>query len=251
MLTYVVLAIAGLGAGVLNAIAGGGTFLSFPALVWAGVPPIIANATATFAALPGYASSAWAYRTDIASDSKPSLMQLVAMAVVGGLLGAGLLLVTSEDLFSGVVPWLLLIATVAFAVGPRILRYLTQKGRQASLPTALTIVFGVSVYGGYFNGGLGIMLLAAFGLIGMTNLHHMNGLKNLMSFVLSVVSVATYTAAGLIDWNSLAIVGVSCAIGGYIGATFARRIKNTALLRGFIIAIGFFMAAVFFMQQAG
>jgi uncharacterized membrane protein YfcA len=79
----------------------------------------------------------------------------------------------------------------------------------------------------------------------------MNGLKNLMSFVLSVVSVATYTAAGLIDWNSLAIVGVCCAIGGYIGATLARRIKNTALLRGFIIVIGFFMAAVFFMQRAG
>jgi uncharacterized membrane protein YfcA len=248
MLTYVVLAIAGLGAGVLNAIAGGGTFLSFPALVWAGVPPIMANATATFAALPGYASSAWAYRKEIAGGGKPSLRQLMAMAVLGGLIGAGLLLVPPEELFSGVVPWLLLLATIAFAVGPSFLRYLTKTGRQTSVPVALAIVLSVAIYGGYFNGGLGILLLAAFGLIGMTNLHHMNGLKNLMSFVLSVVSVATYTAAGLIDWSSLAVVGVSCAIGGYLGANFARKIKNTALLRAFIITVGFVMAALFFMK---
>eukprot|EP00919_Chromeraceae_sp_WS-2016_P016474 GHVR01039420.1.p1 GENE.GHVR01039420.1~~GHVR01039420.1.p1 ORF type:complete len:252 (+),score=14.48 GHVR01039420.1:853-1608(+) len=251
MLTYMVLALAGFGAGVLNAIAGGGTFLSFPALVWAGVPPIMANATATFAALPGYMSSAWAYRNGIERNGTPSLFALIATAVCGGLAGAGLLLITPEDLFSGVVPWLLLVATVAFAAGPSFVRYLTRTSREISQPGALAVVFVVSVYGGYFNGGLGIMLLAAFGLIGMTNLHRMNGLKNLISIVLSVVSVATYILAGLIDWSNLAIVGVSCAIGGYIGAILAQRIKNMMLLRYFIIAVGLFMTVVFFVQGAG
>lgn len=251
MLTIFVLALAGLGAGALNAIAGGGTFLTFPALVWAGVPPIMANATATFAALPGYVGSAWAYRGDIERGGKPPLAHLVGAAVVGGLAGAGLLLVTPEELFSGVVPWLLLIATAAFALGPAFVRRLARSGRRMSDPAALGLVFVVSVYGGYFNGGLGIMLLAAFGVIGMTNLHRMNGLKNLMSVVLSVVSVATYTVAGLIDWGNLLIVGLSCALGGYLGAVLARRVQNTALLRLLIIAIGLIMTALFFLRAAG
>ncbi|WRY36021.1 sulfite exporter TauE/SafE family protein (plasmid) [Thioclava litoralis] len=120
-----------------------------------------------------------------------------------------------------------------------------------SSPAALALVFVVSVYGGYFNGGLGIMLLAAFGVIGMTDLHRMNGLKNLMSVVLSVVSVTTYAVAGLIDWGNLLIVGLSCAMGGYIGAVLARRVRNTAVLRLFIIAIGLIMAVAFFMRPAG
>ncbi|AOZ68025.1 hypothetical protein LPB142_00750 [Rhodobacter xanthinilyticus] len=251
MLTGIILVLAGLGAGALNAIAGGGTFLTFPALVWAGVPPIMANATATFAALPGYVGSAWAYRTDIDRGGKPPLAHLVGTAIVGGLAGAGLLLVTPEELFSGVVPWLLLMATLAFATGPSFVRCLAKSGHETSSPAALALVFVVSVYGGYFNGGLGIMLLAAFGVIGMTDLHRMNGLKNLMSVVLSVVSVTTYAVAGLIDWGNLLIVGLSCAMGGYIGAVLARRVRNTAVLRLFIIAIGLIMAVAFFMRPAG
>ncbi|WP_330628231.1 sulfite exporter TauE/SafE family protein [Thioclava sp. FTW29] len=250
MLTYLVLALAGLGAGALNAVAGGGTFLSFPALVWAGVPPVMANATATFAALPGYVGSAWAYRGEIAGAGRPSLAALSGTAIAGGLVGAGLLLVTPEALFSGVVPWLLLLATLAFAGGPLLMRGLARRGHSASTPVALAILFGVSAYGGYFNGGLGIMLLAAFGLIGMTDLHRMNGLKNLLSLVLSLVSVVTYSLAGLIAWESLVLVGLCCAIGGYIGAGLARRIGNTVLLRRFIILVGLGMSALFFLKGA-
>ncbi|TQS70192.1 sulfite exporter TauE/SafE family protein [Rhodobacteraceae bacterium] len=251
MQTTIVLALAGLGAGALNAIAGGGTFLSFPALIWAGVPPIMANATATFAALPGYVGSVWAYRGDIEAGGTPSLVRVLASGCAGGLFGAGLLLVTPEELFAGVIPWLLLVATVAFAAGPAFVRHMTRSGRSLSQAAALGLVFGVSVYGGYFNGGLGIILLAAFGIMGMTDLHRMNGLKNLMSVVLSLVSVITYTAAGLIDWHGLVIVGVFCAIGGYIGAALARRIRNMALLRGFIVAIGAVLTIVFFTQSIG
>jgi len=251
MIEIVVLVMAGLGAGALNAIAGGGTFLSFPALVWAGVPPVMANATATFAALPGYAASAWAYRHDIRTDGQPTLWQIIAVAIIGGLCGAFLLLVTPEDLFSGVVPWLLLVATAAFAGGPSLMRHMARSDRKLSDTLGLGLLLVVAIYGGYFNGGLGIMLLAALGIIGMTNLHRMNGLKNLISAVLSVVSVLTYTLAGLIDWYGLGIVGVSCAIGGYLGAALARRIRNVALLRAFIVTVGLTMTVVFFAYTYG
>lgn len=251
MLTFIVLALAGFGAGALNAAAGGGTFLTFPALVWAGVPPIMANATATFAALPGYVGSAWAYRADIVHGGRLSLARLLGAGLVGGFTGAGLLLVTPDELFSGVVPWLLLIATAAFALGPSFVRYLAKSGRDLSGPAGIALVFVVSIYGGYFNGGLGIMLLAAFGVIGMTNLHRMNGLKNLMSAVLSIVSVATYAVAGIIDWGNFLVVGPSCTLGGYFGAVLARRVRNTSVLRLFIVAIGLIMTVVFFMRSVG
>ncbi|MCG7629984.1 sulfite exporter TauE/SafE family protein [Epibacterium sp. MM17-32] len=250
MLTTIALILTGLAAGALNAIAGGGTFLSFPALVWAGVPPIMANATATLSALPGYAGSAWAYRHDIGTGNGTSaLARMVLIASLGGLIGAGLLLVTPGELFSGIVPWFLLLATLAFAFGPAYLRHQMRSGRHLSETAGHAVVFAVSIYGGYFNGGLGIMLLAAFGVIGMTDLHQMNGLKNLMSVILSLVSVATYTLAGLIDWSTAVILAPSCAAGGVLGAALARRVRNTALLRLFIIAVGIIMTLVFFVQS--
>ena len=251
MLTTTILALAGFGAGALNAIAGGGTFLTFPALVWVGVPPIIANATATFAALPGYAGSTWAYRRDIQAGDGPSLRALVTTSVLGGVLGALLLLVTPEDLFSGVIPWLLLIATLAFAAGPALLRGLLASGRRLPDAVSLTLLLLVSIYGGYFNGGLGILLLAAFGLIGMSDLHRMNGLKTLASLVLSAVSVATYSLAGLIDWSALIVTGLGCTAGGYVGAHMARKVQDIALLRTFIVTVGLVTTIVFFTQAYG
>ncbi len=251
MLTTTILALAGFGAGALNAIAGGGTFLTFPALVWLGVPPIMANATATFAALPGYAGSSWAYRRDIQAGDGPSLRALVVTALLGGILGALLLLVTPEDLFSGVIPWLLLIATLAFAAGPALLRGLLASGRSLPDAVSLTLLLLVSIYGGYFNGGLGILLLAAFGLIGMSDLHRMNGLKTLASLVLSAASVVTYSLAGLIDWTALVVTGLGCTAGGYVGAHMARKVQDTALLRTFIVTVGLVTTIVFFTQANG
>ncbi|MCT4373614.1 sulfite exporter TauE/SafE family protein [Yangia mangrovi] len=251
MLTTTILALAGFGAGALNAIAGGGTFLTFPALVWVGVPPIMANATATFAALPGYAGSSWAYRRDIQAGEGPSLRALVVTAMLGGTLGALLLLVTPEDLFSDVIPWLLLIATLAFAAGPALLRGLLASGRRLPDAVSLTLLLLVSIYGGYFNGGLGILLLAAFGLIGMSDLHRMNGLKTLASLVLSAVSVVTYSLAGLIDWSALVVTGLGCAAGGYVGAHMSRRVQDLSLLRTFIVTVGLVTTIVFFAQAYG
>ncbi|WP_226779929.1 sulfite exporter TauE/SafE family protein [Oceaniglobus trochenteri] len=248
MLSFLVLTVAGLLAGALNAVAGGGTFLSFPALVWLGVPPLMANATATLTALPGYIGSAWAYRREFRAEGALSLGAIIGVAVAGGLAGAILLLLTPGDAFVGIVPWLLLAATVLFAVGPRLLARIKARGAGAAGPVVSgAAIFAVSVYGGYFNGGLGIMLLAVLGLIGFTNLHGMNGLKNLLSVILSVVSVITYALAGLIAWDSALVLAVATAVGGYLGAHMARRIRRTELLRAGIVAIGAIMTVLFFV----
>lgn len=248
MISILLLIAAGLLAGALNAVAGGGTFLSFPALVWVGVPPVIANATATLSALPGYIGSAFAYRRDIRPGAAIGLPTLLALTVIGGLLGALLLLVTPSQVFSGVVPWLLLLATLAFATGPTLLRLLLRQGKGLARLPAMLLLTAICIYGGYFNGGLGIMLLAGFGLIGLSNLHQMNGLKNLLSAILSLVAVATYIAAGLIDWPTALILAPSCAVGGVAGAWAARRIRNMAALRVFITVTGLAMTVAFFLS---
>ena len=248
MLALAVLTVAGLLAGGLNAIAGGGTFLSFPALVWLGVPPIMANATATLTALPGYLGSAWAYRQDLGAEGSLRLRTIALVAAVGGLTGALLLLVTPGESFAGIVPWLLLVATCLFASGPHLVSAIRSRGHGAPGRIASSAaIFVVSIYGGYFNGGLGIMLLAMLGLIGFTNLHGMNGLKNLLSTILSVVSVATYAAAGLIAWDSALALALATSVGGYVGARLARRIGRTDLLRIGIVAVGGIMTVIFFV----
>lgn len=249
MFAIVVLWLAGVLAGALNAVAGGGTFLTFPALVFLGVPPIAANATATLAALPGYCGSAFAYRNDMAAEGTLRLRWIILTAAMGSITGAILLLVTPSNVFSAIVPWLLLTATLLFATGPRILRALAQSGvRQAGPATSAAAIFGVSIYGGYFNGGLGIMLLATFGLIGYVNLHGMNGLKNVLSALLSLLSAATFVLAGLIVWKEAAIMAGATLVGGYVGARLARRIVRTELLRAGIVAVGTVMTAIFFMS---
>ena len=247
MLSIVILVIAGFLAGMVNAIAGGGTLLTFPVLVWLGVPPIMANATATMTALPGYIGSAWAYRRDIRAEGSLRLGSILLIAALGGLAGAGLLLITPGDAFVGIVPWLLLTATLLFAAGPRLVAVVRARGWSVGPALSAAALFLVAAYGGYFNGGLGIMLLAVFGLIGFQNLHGMNGLKNLLSAVLSLVSVATYATAGLIAWEPATILALATTMGGYIGAQQARRIRNTVYLRALIVCIGAILTAVFFM----
>lgn len=246
MLFFVTLTVAGVLAGALNAVAGGGTFLTFPALIWLGVPPIAANATATIGALPGYASSAWGYRSDVAAEGTLGLRAIIGLGALGGLLGAGLLLVTPGAVFEGLVPWLLLVATLLFAAGPRVLAFVRARGFGPAGPVLSgAAVLAVSIYGGYFNGGLGILLLAMLGLIGFVNLHGMNGLKVLLSAVLSLVSAAAYAAAGLIEWDAALIMAVATTIGGYLGARGARRVPMPLLRLG-ITGVGLVMTVLFF-----
>lgn len=247
MLEILLLCAAGFAAGALNAVAGGGTFLTFPALVWTGVPPIMANATATLTALPGYLGSAWAFRRDVGNEGSLGLGWIILVGACGGLLGSLLLLVTTANDFSGIVPWLLLAATVLFAVGPKFQVMTMAGGRTCPQILAVIAIFAVSVYGGYFNGGLGIMLLAVFGLIGFRNFHGMNGLKNVMSSLLSAVSVLTYAAAGLITWDAAVVLALATTVGGYLGARLSRRIRDPRPLRFGVVAIGAGMTAAFFL----
>lgn len=241
--------LAGFAAGLLNAIAGGGTFLTLPVLIYAGIPPVTANATSTLIALPGYISSAWAFRDDIHAEGSLPLRKIVMIAIIGSLIGAGLLVVTPGDAFLWVIPWLLLLATIAFAAGPLIAEALQRHACGPASPAVSgCAVFAVSVYGGYFNGGLGIMLLATLGLIGFTSLHGMNGLKNLLSAVLSLLSVCAFAFAGLIAWKPAILMAVCATAGGYVGARVTRRIENTSLLRGFVTLVGFGMTVAFFVR---
>jgi uncharacterized membrane protein YfcA len=246
MQDILILLAAAFGAGVLNTIAGGGTFLTFPALVFTGVPPVAANATSAVAVFPGYLGGALGFRGELASFGRRQLLRLALITLAGGSVGSGLLLVSSNEAFSALVPFLLLAATLAFLFGDRIRAWAAARSRAVTAEGALGL-FAVSVYGGYFNGGLGIVLLALFALWGMSDLHRMNGLKNGLSFVLSAISVAIFAAAGLVVWPQAVMMMLAAIAGGYAGAPLARALPKP-VVRAIIAAIGFGMSAVFFWR---
>lgn len=244
LLTILMLVMAALLAGALNAVAGGGTFLTLPALLYAGVPPVAANATSTVALLPGYLSGAYGFRHSVGPAAGLSVTRQLVTSLCGGLVGALLLLITPNEIFRAVVPWLLLLATALFAVGDRLAVWL-QKHARAGTGSVVAGLFVVSVYGGYFNGGLGILLLAMFCLVGMTDLNTMNGLKNLISAVLTAISVVIFSAAGLVHWPQALVMMVAGTVGGYLGALVARHIRPSHLRSG-IVVVGLVMAILFF-----
>jgi uncharacterized membrane protein YfcA len=245
--TFGLLAAAAFGAGVLNAIAGGGTFLTFPALVWTGVPPIAANATSALAVCPGYLGSALGFRAELAALSRALVWREMGLSALGGVAGALLLLVTPAKVFAGVVPWLLLFATALFALGPRLSRW--AGGAHGFARWRTPGLLAVAVYGGYFNGGLGILLMALYLLCGEPRLHTVNALKNLNSFVLSVVSVIAFAIGGAIVWRQALLMAVFATLGGFAGARLARRLP-VAWVRGIVIVTGLVMSALFFARTA-
>ena len=235
-------------AGALNAVAGGGSFLTLPALVFTGVPPVVANATGTVALLPGYLAGAWGFREDMAAPPGLSMRTVVLLALVGGSIGAGLLLVTPDATFKKIIPWLLLAATAMFAFGPQLRTWAGAGEHQASASKAGVGMLLVAGYGGYFNGGLGILLLALFGLLGQTQLNAMNGMKNLVSALLTAIAVAIYAVGGIVQWQQAFIMMAAATLGGYLGARLARQLP-TAVLRWGIVATGLVMAVLFFWRQ--
>lgn len=243
---YIVLALAGFVAGIVNAIAGGGSFLTFPALVWAGVPPVAANATSAVAVFPGYLGGTLGYKSEIQSLSRMRILRLCAVTLAGSLVGSVLLLVSSNEAFSMVVPFLLFFATTLFLIGGR----LQEWARAYAMGEGLRGDFGlftVCVYGGYFNGGLGIVLLALLALWGWSNIHIMNGVKNGLSFVLSAISVAVFAVAGLVVWPFALIMMFAATLGGYVGAAVAKAIPQS-WVRWIVISIGYGMSAVFLIR---
>ncbi len=243
------LAAAAFAAGALNAIAGGGSFLTFPALVFTGVPPIVANATSALAVSPGYLGSTLGFKAELRALPAQRLRREMLIAAVGGVAGALLLLVTPAKLFTGIVPWLLLFATVLFAAGPAIARR-----AQAASASGHGLarwrepgLLAVAIYGGYFNGGLGILLMALYTVAGESKLNTVNALKNLNSLVLSWLSVAAFVVAGAIAWKQGLLMMVAATAGGYVGARWSKRLP-VAWVRRSVIATGLVMSAVFFSR---
>jgi uncharacterized membrane protein YfcA len=246
VLETLLLIAAGFFAGILNTIAGGGTFLTFPALVLVGIPPVAANATSTVAAFPGYLAGAVGFRRELAAFTGPELLRHLCVTMAGGLVGSLLLLFSSNDAFSALVPFLLFAATLAFLYGDRV-RGFAARHRLSPRPQGAGGLFAVCVYGGYFNGGLGIILLALFALWGMTDIHRMNGLKTATSFALASISTVIFATAGLVHWPEAVVMMVATTVGGYAGAPLARALPRP-LIRGVIAAIGFGTSALFFFR---
>ncbi|MCP3931203.1 MAG: sulfite exporter TauE/SafE family protein [Bacteroidetes bacterium] len=246
MIEWLLLIVAAFAAGILNSIAGGGSFLTLPALIFTGISPVAANATSAVAVFPGYLGAAVGFRREILLFPRKTLYRYLLIAVLGGLIGSLLLLVTSNSFFSLLIPWLLLFATVLFAFGEQVTKWLKTSSHPIQLNEVI-ILFFVSVYGGYFNGGLGIILLAVFILIGMSDLNQMNGLKNAISLLLSAVSVTTFAVAGIVHWPEAIVMMLASTAGGYSGALVAR-VLSAKVLRHIIIAIGILMALVFFFR---
>ena len=243
------LAAAAFAAGVLNAIAGGGSFLTFPALVFTGVPPIVANATSALAVSPGYLGSTLGFRPELRALPLRRLRREMAISALGGVAGALLLLVTPAKLFAGIVPWLLLFATALFAAGPAIARRaaLAPHDGQGRAGWREPALLGVAIYGGYFNGGLGILLMALYTVAGESRLNTVNALKNLNSLVLSWLSVAAFVIAGAIAWKEGLLMMVAATAGGYFGARWSRRLPAPWVRLG-VIAVGLVMSALFFAR---
>lgn len=247
MLEWAVLFIAALLAGILNSIAGGGSFLTFPALVFCGVPPVAANATSAVAVFPGYLGAVFGFRREIRRIENALLKNYLIVSLAGGCCGALLLLITSNEVFCFLVPWLLLFATMLFGCGHYLLDRL-RDGLAVQPSTGTIIIFLVSVYGGYFNGGLGIILLAALLFAGLQDLHVMNGLKNGISFVIAVISVAIFAVAGIVLWKEAVVMMVAATLGGYGGALIAKKIP-VVYLRYLITIIGLAMSVIFFLRS--
>ena len=249
-MTEILLLLAGLVGGVLNSLAGGGSFIVFPALLFSGVPPVLANASNTYAALPGYASGAAGYWASIAGY-KDRLIAYGLIAMLFGYAGAELLLVVSDEQFAKVVPWLMGFAVALFTFGNRINMALKARSgerrgmRALGAALLLALLAAVCVYGGFFNAGLGILLLAFLAMAGMTDIHAMNGLKLYISSIVALVAVARFALNGSIDWyhGSIALVGVT--IGGYVAARLAKHIP-THWIRVGVIVYGIGMTGYFF-----
>ncbi|SDS02868.1 hypothetical protein SAMN04489751_1058 [Brevibacterium sandarakinum] len=254
--SVVSMALAGTAAGAINAIAGGGSLVTFPTLLALGYPPVVANVTNTVAALPGYIGGAWGYRREL-SGLRRRIFTLSAVTVLGALLGSALLLLGNERTFTAVVPWLVLASTLLLAVQPYLTR-LMERGndrgtepapRQKPLRWAGLGQFGVAVYGGYFNAGLGIMMLGVLGLVLHEPLQRLNALKSVLSVVASTVSLVYFAIFATVSWPAAAVMAVTGLLGGWFGAAIGRRLP-VPLLRWSVVTFGLIVFLVLMENHA-
>jgi uncharacterized membrane protein YfcA len=240
----IVPALAAFAAGAMNSVAGGGSFLSFPALLFAGVPAISANATNSAAMWVGTIGSARGYREEVA-EHRGLLLPVILASIAGSLIGACLLLVTPQALFERLIPWLLLFATLVFAASPLLTRRSDAPPRHA--PWQIAAQFAVAIYGGYFGAGMGILMLAVLAFSGLPNLNAQNAIKNVLSVSINGVALVPFVIARIVDWRFAIPMAAIALLGGYFGARFFRRVPQP-LSRALVIAIGCAMTIVFFVR---
>jgi len=247
----ILLFLAGALGGALNSVAGGGSFIAFPALLFTGVPPIPANATNTIALWTGAAASGGAYRKRL-DVPRRVLVPLLTASLIGGVAGAFLLLKTPAQTFMRVLPWLTLGATFLFAFGKKIAggrkSLIEHESTNVALAGATFFQLCVGVYGGYFGGGMGIVMLAMLAALGMTDIHAMNALKSVMGSVINGVAVVTFVIAGAIYWRHGIVMILGGIAGGYLGAHYAMKLPQ-AWIRWFVVLVGSGMTAYFFWKS--
>jgi uncharacterized membrane protein YfcA len=241
------LVLAGLLAGTMNAVAGGGSFVSFPVMVLVGLPPVAANASSTVALFPGTMASTWAYRDGLRGVGQIGLKVLLPISLAGGLVGAILLLVTPGSAFDLVIPWLLLLATLTFAGGRHLgmwLRRSLRIGRGAFL----VVQFVLSIYGGFFGGAVGLMMMAAWTLIDAAEVGAMAAPRALLVSAANGSAVLCFAVAGAVRWPEMLAMMASAIAGGYYGARFARHLPPP-VLRWFVVGLSATVTVVFFLRK--
>jgi uncharacterized protein len=237
-------------AGVINSVAGGGTLVTVPSMIWLGIPAINANATSTVALWPGSLSGAWGFRREL-RGADPRVFALVVPSLVGGLAGAVLLERTPPSVFEAIVPWLILFATCLFMAQDQLQRRfkLTALHHTGSHWVSWTMLFqlAVGIYGGYFGAGIGIMMLAALSLMGHTDIHQMNGVKNVLAVAINGIAIGYLVFTDLILWQHAGLMAVAAIADGVTGAGTARRLGRP-VVRRIVIVVGFVMAAATFFR---
>jgi uncharacterized protein len=248
--TAIFLFVAGALGGALNSVAGGGSFVAFPALLFTGVPPIPANATNTLALWTAAAASGGAYRNKL-DIPRRVMVPLLGASLIGGLAGAFLLLKTPAPTFMRVLPWLTLGATLLFAFGKKLAggrkSIIEHEVTGAAMVGATLFQLVVAVYGGYFGGGMGIVMLAMLVTLGMTDIHAMNALKSVMGFVINGVAAVTFVLKGAVYWKHGIVMILGGLVGGYLGAHYAQKVPE-ARIRAFVVLTGAAMTVYFFVK---
>jgi uncharacterized protein len=247
------LALAAAAGGAINAIAGGGTLITFPTLLVFGTPPIVANATSTLALVIGTGGGIYGYRQHL-GPVKPWLRRFVPISLLGGILGAVLLTLTSNKTFSKLVPFLILFATVLFMAQGILKRLADSEGhcRHTGTPRAIwgaiAFQFAVALYGGYFGAGIGILMLASLGFIGLSHIHEMNTLKTILGSLINIVAAVWFVWAGLIHWPKAGVMTTGALLGYYLGSHYAQRIPQRRV-RQIITVIGFLLSILTFYEE--